>query len=535
MNRVTTLLLGVGLAVPGLLRAGVDTAWVRRYDGPLHADDWATCLAVDSQGNVIVAGASYGLDTTLDWAIIKYGPDGESVWAQRCDFGRSNSVPRGLGADAQGNVYVTGTGSNRITTVKYSPIGQLLWSVPHGSQGGAADLALDAQGNGIVCGASLCATSDRVAIKYRPNGDTAWVRYYDWAGYEDDARALAVGPLSGIVTTGAGYDGGSGSDYVTIGYDSSGVQQWVAVYHGPADWDSPADIATDSAGNVYVTGSSEGTTSPWDYLTIKYNPQGETLWTRRYNGPADDWDQASAVAVDARGRAYVTGPSVGQGTNYDYATVAYDSFGETLWVRRYNGPADGWDQARAVAVDGRGQVCVTGTSYGGSVTYFDCATVMYDSAGETLWVRRFSSPGRSTDGGSCLMMDGVGNVYVAGAGDGYGTGSDIITIKYVQDGGVAERPAPIPANLSVRAMPNPVVSQTAVRFGLPADGLVTVQVFDVSGRVVRTLHGGLLAAGWHSVVWDGTDDRGARVPAGVYTVVLDAGGRMLRVKVVMSE
>jgi len=55
----------------------------------------------------------------------------------------------------------------------------------------------------------------------------------------------------------------------------------------------------DGTGNVYVTGVSWGSGTYYDYATIKYNSAGDTLWVRKYNGPGNDYDYASAIAVNA--------------------------------------------------------------------------------------------------------------------------------------------------------------------------------------------------------------------------------------------
>jgi len=64
--------------------------------------------------------------------------------------------------------------------------------------------------------------------------------------------------------------------------------------------------------------------------------------------------------------------------------------------------------------------------------------------------------------------------------------------------------------------PNPFNPAATVRFALPARGRVTVQIFDVAGRLVRTLVAGARDAGMHEVLWDGASDAGRAVPSGSY-------------------
>lgn len=74
-----------------------------------------------------------------------------------------------------------------------------------------------------------------------------------------------------------------------------------------------------------------------------------------------------------------------------------------------------------------------------------------------------------------------------------------------------------------RAVPNPFHGTTAIRFAVPRESRIELVVYDLSGRRVRTLARGSVAAGEHAAVWNGRDDAGAPAPSGVYFYRLDAG------------
>ena len=109
---------------------------------------------------------------------------------------------------------------------------------------------------------------------------------------------------------------------------------------------------------------------------------GVPLWTNRYNGPGISSDQAKAVAVDGSGNVFVTGYSDSDGSyHYDYATIKYSGAGVALWTNRYNGPANGRDSPGALALGPDGSVYVTGYSDGDYTTGidYDFATIKYIS------------------------------------------------------------------------------------------------------------------------------------------------------------
>jgi uncharacterized delta-60 repeat protein len=225
---------------------------------------------------------------------------------------------------------------------------------------------------------------------------------------------------------------------VLLLYATPGLAQvqleWLATYKGTGTgFDAAIAIEADLQGNVYVTGYSYGDGSDTDYATIKYDAAGNELWVRRYDGPGGGSDQATALAVDDAGNVYVTGTSRGEEFNWDYATIKYTTGGDSLWVARYDGPAGGWDIAQDVLVDAAGNVYVTGRS----TTAKDesaITTIQYNAAGVEQWVATYQGSDPRSNEGIRLAVDAQGNVYVGGNSSGSGSSMDFAIIKYDADG-----------------------------------------------------------------------------------------------------
>ena len=93
--------------------------------------------------------------------------------------------------------------------------------------------------------------------------------------------------------------------------------------------------------------------------------------------------------------------------------------------------------------------------------------------------------------------------------------------------------APVPTKLALYASaPNPFRGATVIRYDLPRPGKVSLRVFDVSGRLVRTLVEGEEPAGYRAITWDGLDDTGRRSSAGVYFYALEANDQSFRKKMI---
>ena len=145
-------------------------------------------------------------------------------------------------------------------------------------------------------------------------------------------------------------------------------ENWVRLYNGPAgSADAGRRVAAVPDGNIVAGGWSRADNIRDDFYTAKYSAaDGAILWERRCNGPGNDQDDVRDLAVDANGDVFVTGYSVGAGgTAGDIYTAKYrGADGVILWEQRFNGPGNAGDVPYMLAVDGNGDVVVTGTCAG---------------------------------------------------------------------------------------------------------------------------------------------------------------------------
>jgi hypothetical protein len=94
----------------------------------------------------------------------------------------------------------------------------------------------------------------------------------------------------------------------------------------------------------------------------------------------------------------------------------------------------------------------------------------------------------------------------------------------------------LPQHLALeKNYPNPFNPRTNISFVLPADGSARLQVYDMRGRLVKTLHDGALTAGYHTVMWDGTDNSGQRVASGVFLYRLVSGDQVFSRKMLLMK
>lgn len=461
--------------------------WIATYSGFNNDIDNANAIVVDNSNNIIVTGFSLSNGTSYNFTTIKYDPSGNEIWVRKYNgSGNGSDIAKSIVADDSGNVCVTGESYGGIFT-----------------------------------------SYDIATIKYNSAGVQQWaVRYNGPANGNDGGNSIAIDNSHNIYVTGQSLGVNGNLDIVTIKYNSSGIQQWAANYNGPGNGlDAGVKVLTDNQNYVFVTGYSTGIGSGYDYAVIKYDLQGAEQWVYRFNGSANNNDIITSAALDNSGNIYVTGVmnTDASGNSANYATIKINSSGNAVWGVAYNGPANNNDSATAIAVNNSGEVFVTGKSMG-TGTSFDYATVKYNSSGVLQNVTRYNGTGNSIDAASSIALDNFGNTYISGTSIGNGSAEDLLTIKYALVTGVQTNTNINPAEFILEQnYPNPFNPSTIIRYNIPSNvniesPIVKLIIYNTLGTEVVTLVDEKQSAGNYSVKFDG-----ANYPSGNYYYKLISG------------
>jgi subtilisin-like proprotein convertase family protein len=357
------------------------------------------------------------------YASVPYG----RLWATTWNLGSSNDRGQSIATDSAGNVYVVGFDLQAYYLRKYSPAGAEIWTriVVNTSslflQGFINGfVVVDGSDNPIVGGtmnANDGTSLDYFVAKYDPAGTQLWLRRFDANNDHDSLTALAVDTAGNVYAHGHGNGSGPRNVY-TVKWDPDGARSWVATYTS-AD-DLGCDVAVHTDGSVYVLASTTGYATDDDIILIKYNAAGGQEWLRRYNGGGasgwtDDWP--AKLRLDGDGNPYLVGYSeISDGGGYGVVTQKYLADGTLVWTRRYDlgfpSSGDYGHKPAGLAIDGSGNVYVSGQILTLGSTGVDVVTIKYASDGTPLWSRMYAGTTAYADEPRDLVLTPDGSVFV---------------------------------------------------------------------------------------------------------------------------
>lgn len=520
------VILYIILIFPLVSYSQVTQQWAKRYNGPAGSFDIARKLILKDDGSVLVFGNSVGVNTSSDMTIIKYSPAGTETWVSRYNYPSNESDNiSSADIDDNGNIYVTGfiteNSLTRMALLKLDPNGAFQWirtmDSSAYSQSFGESVSVDSDRSIYITGSArnLASNYDFVTIKYTSTGQRLWLKSYNGSGNGDD-NPIGVAALSdgSVVVSGTSKTGFPGSEMVIIKYNSEGSQLFLrGTNSAPTDDHRATSLAVDNNENFIITGVTATPSNGFDYFTVKYNNAGNFLWGKTYNGPGNSIDYTYQSVTDPEDNVYVTGSSrngSALGTE-DVLTIKYDSSGAVKWINRFDGQAGGSDIGYCLTIDSELNVYI-GAAIDRGGTLLEIGAIKLNSTGDNEWTRVYTFHSHPEDFPYSIGVDNFEDVYVLGISFGGSTDYDITTIKYSQSIGISQIGSSVPGTYELyQNYPNPFNPSTVIKFDIPKAEYTSMKIYDINGRLIKTLLNNNLNAGSYQYNFNASS-----LPSGIY-------------------
>lgn len=414
---------------------GVGWTNIEPSSGGIDCDDndntvWQTgVFFVDNDGD----GYTNGTEELCYGASIPFGYAAESLGSDCNDNDGTKWQSNTLFIDNDGDGYTYGT--QVICYGATVPVGYSLTS-----------LGIDCLDNNAAI--QTCDVCDLPHNWSKRLGGTAGESVHSIAT-DGDGNVYITGAFSGNNTT-ANFGGSdltsetNNNDLFLAKYDASGNHIWSKRFGGVEN-DLGRYMVIDGSGNVYVTGSFNGATNLGgsnlfsaggsDIFLVKYDAAGNHIWSKSYGGISQD--HGYALAIDGSNNVFITGffnsnsttvnfgggnlVSAASGATGSGFIAKLDASGNHIWSRSLGGTGS-WNEGSTLAVDESGNVIIAGyftgtANFGGgnlvsTGSYYDVFLAKYDVSGNHIWSKKMG--GNSEDGPKSLVIDGSGNLYLAG-------------------------------------------------------------------------------------------------------------------------
>jgi hypothetical protein len=554
----------VGLAILlfafPLLAQPPDTLWTKIYARP--GPDVAYSVTETSDGYYLVAGyTGFGAGIQYGW-LLKLDKDGDTLWSK--PFGGTGYDGLHAVIEASDGGYLAvgftesfGAGVKDVYIIKTDSDGNQEWTKTYG--GGLQDVGYAACRTtggyvitGYIDGPSGWVKGDAWILKIDEAGDTLWTRRYGGSG--EDYCICIREITDGFIMSGVNSMSGS-KDAWLVKIDAAGEVLWTKTYGKSAE-DVGYGVGLAHDGGYVITGYVDGTGewTPGDLWLLKTDDAGDTLWTKTYSAGSENFGFDIYPTTDG---GYVIGGLKGTNSG-DLWILKTDGAGDTTWTGAWGGYTR--DNALSLCITSDGGYLAAGMRMPGAVPDLylvktrPVLELTAPNGGENLvaetpytirWhVENSPQPPHSfrvlfsSDGGASYEDTIASDISPEDTsynwpvpGDLGNTcrikvelldaSSEVIAedeseANFIIGPGVQEKNlASSPFMISVHA--------SSITYHLPIGREVNLAIYDPAGRRVRTLCDGFQNQGTHTLTWDGCDDSGESLPAGVYFLEFTAG------------
>ncbi|MBD2529384.1 SBBP repeat-containing protein [Nostoc flagelliforme FACHB-838] len=387
-----------------------------------------------------------------------------------------NDLSLATGADAAGNVYISGTtngplfgtnlGFGDAWLAKYDSNGNQVWGRQFGSSGDESNFAMvtDKDGNSYMTGGmsgNLFGTkqteTDVWVAKYDTNGNQVWGRQFSAGGFSSGAFAIDLDPTGNVYLSGIEINNNDRTDIFNFAvqdnswvskFDTNGNQEWLTLIKDPSAtfpfditpfFDECYDLAVDKDSNSIAVGWTQGLlreSDPsrqllkYDAWVSKVNTAGEIQWVQQLGSTNQGLDFAWGVDTDSKGNIYVTGWTTGDiGTTVgkkgiggrDIWISKLNPDGSQVWAKQFGSPNDDGMYLSDMQIDENDNIFIIGESNGKlgkgqKEESYNAWVAKFDTDGNNNWIQQFGSK-NNLDYATGVTIDGKGSLFVTGATD----------------------------------------------------------------------------------------------------------------------
>jgi hypothetical protein len=472
---------------------GLEPEWISIY--PRLGGDWAQDVAVAQDGGYIVAGTT-GMSFIGNWAAmyVKFAANGDTLWSKT-------------------------------------------YGCPDPDEQACSDAILSLDGGGFISAGSMVPEEFYLGrefwlIRLDENGDTLWTRHYGAPGWAFDAASdICISDDGGYLLVGVQHILGTENfDIYAVKTDSLGSYEWGKRYGGccPSQEERAAACDATSDGGFLITGyTSHGPYGHLDLVLMKVNSSGDSLWVTMFGGGGND--EGHSVRETSDGGS-ITAGVLGQWDECAYL-IKTDSYGNPEWEATYL--CDFGARARDVIEVADGYI-ITGGVGSPHTAEEDIFVLKVNHSGEILsqWISYWPN----NDFGIALKPTDDGGFVVA-CQVGYGFDDDYGVVKFGPDStidAIDDKNLPDSHGM-LNVFPNPFNSYARIEFSLAKTSQVKLDVYAIDGRTVRTLLSQSMEPGYHSIIWDGTNEDGMPVSSGLYFCTMVSGDNTLTSRMVLLK
>ena len=452
--------------------------------------------------------------------------------------------------------------SNDAFIVKYNSNGNLIWKHTYGgsgedgfkmiiaaTDGGFIGIGHTSSNNGDVNGNH--GAGDAWIVKTDAAGNLQWQKCY--GGSRDDYALVIVPDPSGYTFAGAesSRDGGFANNFGdydawVVKISSAGNVVWQSTYGG-SKFDEAGGLTRNNDGTYIFAGATTsnnqqvGNTHGGSYDTwvVKITGNGSIIWKKVYGGKGYEYCNGMTRTTDGKivlGHASNSsdGDVNGTGSFVAWLLKLNTQSGDVIWSRTFSPSGIEWGSFGIFSTSDGGVVCLGAQ---GTVPYsnFDALILAIDANGNKKWHKLLSGSneddthaGTEINGGDLLVLGfsvSVDGDFAGGSGNG---GIWISKFHNCSDNSFTKT---FPVNnlinesdlYTLTNYPNPVSQSTNITYSVPQPGKVSLKIYDMMGKLIKTLVNAKVAAGTYHIPWNANDENGNTLSSGIYLLRLNTG------------